>query len=457
MCMIMIMIKFCNNAYLECATTSFMDSNAQRARIDHLLPLGRLVADKMVIRKRHLLDEVPCCVRMLQVTQSDGDHHVVTERLAEFDRLLSTVDAFIQIHEALQCIDAEIRQRSFVKAVSSFETVQPLLQSLRVERPPELAVVKVLRTELCVTRERLLYELGEAWSRLVSWTTPAEGCDDRRQKVSSLGVDLSACKRSQLSQVVLAMSRVNVLPVRLRTLAERVMTHFVEPVVRDHTSLVQTVVEKDRAVIRVTSIPSPAAERIPVPPSEAFQKLEQILSFLHKMLSGITSNDAAEKSVPLVRKIGKLISGRLLDLVYDNCILPALPVGGGGPEMLVLFSSLMAEVRQFHATLHELDLLPDRSGDEDAAESLMERLSVANAKFASIRARELLQRAHEMMTREVLQSVHVSSDSPVGEDVSVEGRSRDLDVFVKSCREQAIGSGLKLPTCQIRYLAVFMQ
>jgi len=397
---------------------------------------------------------------MLQVTQSNADRHVITERLAEFDRLLSTVDAFIQIHVALQCIDNEIRQRSFIKAVSSFETVQPLLQSMRVDEPLELAVVKVLQTELCVTRERLLYELGEAWNQLFVWTLPVESCHDRRQKTSSLSVGLSANRQSQLSQVVLAMSRVNMLPGRIRSLAERIVTHLIEPVVCDHTSLVQTVVEAEQAVVRVNSIPSPAAERIPVPPSDAFQKLEQILSFLHKMMTGIMLHDTAMKSVPLIRKIGKLISGRLFDLVYDKCILPSLPVGSGGPEMLVSLSSVMAEVEQFHTTLDKLSLLPKSSGDEDAThgpESLMDRLSNANAKFASIRAQELLHRAHQLMTQELLQSVRVSCDLPVGEDVSREELSRALDIFVKSCREQASGSGLKLPTCQIRYLSISMQ
>lgn len=393
---------------------------------------------------------------MLQITQSGDDHHMVTGRLAEFDCLLSTIDTFIQIHVALQCIDAEICQRSFIKAVSSFETVQPLMQSLRVERPIELGVVKVLQTEVCVTRERLLYELGETWNQLLLWTLPTESFRDRRQKMSSLSVGLSPSKLSQLSQAVLALSRMNMLPLKIHTLAERIITHFIEPIACDHTSLIQTVMEAELAIIRVNSVPSPAAERIPVPPSDAFQKLEQILSFLHKMLSGITLQDtAAQKLVPLIQKIGKLISGRLFDLLYENCILPALPVGSDGSEVLISFSTVMTDVKQFQASLDKLGLLP--AGDEDEAcgtESLIDRLSNANAKFASVRAQELLHRAHQLMAQELLESVCVSSDAPVGHDVSCEARSRTLDIFVKSCREQASGSGLKLPTCQIRYLAV---
>ena len=398
------------------------------------------------------------CVWTLQLTQSSDDHHVVAARLREFDRLLSAVDAFIQIHVALQSIDEEIRQRSFIKAVSSFETVQPLLQSLTVDDPIEVAVVKVLRTELCVMRERLLYELGEAWSRLVAWTFPADGGLNRRQKTSSLTVGLSASKQLLLSQVVLAMSRVNMLPLRIRTLAEHMLTRFVEPVVCNHTSLVQTVVEVDQAVVSVNSIPSPAAERIPVPPSEAFQKLQQILSFVHKMFAGITLYDIDRKPMPLIQKIGKLISDRLFDLVYDNCILPAMPIANGGAGTSTSFSSLMADTEQFHNTLDELGLLTKLFADGDeicGVESLMDRLNNANAKFASIRAQELLYRARQLMLQELLQSVQVSTDSPVGDDVSCDERSQELDIFVKSCREQAAGSGLKLPTCQIRYHTVF--
>lgn len=383
---------------------------------------------------------------------------MITERLAEFDQLLSTVDAFIQIHVALQSIDTEIRQRSFVKAVTSFDAVQPLLQSVKANHPLELAVIKVLQTELCVTRERLLYELGQAWNQLVFWTLPAEG-QHQQQKTSSLIVNLSADMQTLLSQVVLAMSRVNMLPMRIRTLSEHIMTYFIEPVVCDHTSLVQTVMESEQAIIRINSIPSPATERIPVPPSEAFQKLKEILSFLHKMLSGIILLDTERKPVPLIQKIGKLISDRLFNLVYDNCILPMLPVGSGNTETLASFSSLMAETEQFHDTLDKLGLLSKSSASEEeicSMESLMDRLNNANAKFATVRAQELLHRARELLRQELQQSVHVSADLPVGDDISAEGRSRELDIFVKSCREQAAGSGLKLPSCQIRYLTVFI-
>ena len=395
----------------------------------------------------------------LQLTQSSDGDHVVTEyvrvSLTELDHLLLTVDAFIQIHVILQSIDAEIRQRSFVTAVSSFETVQPLLQSLRAEYPLELAVVKLLQMELSVTRERLLYELGEAWNQLVFWTFPTEGRHDRRQKTSSLSVAVSADKRSQLSQVVLAMSEVNLLTMRIRTFAERIVTHFVEPVVSNHTSLVQTVEEAEQAVVSISSIPSPATEQIPVPPSEAFQKLQQILSFLHKMFTGVTLHDPDAKPMPLLQKIGRLMSDRLFNLLYDNCILPAMPVSTGNPETLMSFSSIMTDTEQFHNTLDELGLLPKFSADGDelcGMESLINRLNNANAKLASIRSQELLYRARQLMRQELQKSIRVSTDLPVGDVTSCEGRSRELDVFVKSCREQAAGSGLKLPTCQIRFV-----
>jgi len=396
------------------------------------------------------------CLWMLQMAQSTDDHHMVREQLAQFDRLLSTVDTLIQIHVALQSIDDEIRQRSFIKAVSSFETAQPLLQSLKVEHPLEQAVVKSLQTELCVTRERLLYELGEAWNQLVFWVLPAESIHNRQQKTSSLSIALSANKQSALSQVVLAMSRVNLLPMRIRTFSERVVTHFIEPVVVDHTSLVQTVVEAEQGVIRVNSIPSPATEQIPVPPSDAFQKLCQILVFLHKMLSGVAVQDSARRQTPLIRKIGKLISGRMFDLVYERSILPALPVGSGNPDTLMSFSTIVAEVEQFHNAVDQLGLLPQLSEDGVYTELLMDRINNASAKFASIRAQELLRQARQLLTQELSQSVHVSASSPISDvTVSCEERSRELDIFVLSCREQATASGLKLPTCQVRYLMIF--
>jgi len=393
----------------------------------------------------------------LQLTQqSCGDRHVVSERLAEFDHLLSTVDAFIQIHVALQGIDAQLRQQQYVMAVSNFETVQPLLQSLRAECSLESAVVKLLRMELCIIRERLLYELGEAWNQLVFWTFPAEGRHDR-QKTSSLSVSVSADKQSLLAQVIVAMSHVNMLQMRIRTFAERVVTHLVEPVACNHTALVQTVHEAEQAIISINSIPSPATEQIPVPPSDAFHKLQQILSFLNSVFAGITVHDSDAKPLPLIQKLGQLISSRLFDLVYDNCILPAMPLSSSNAvtSTSTSFSSVMADTEQFHNALDQLGFLPESSVDGAETcgmESLVDRLNNANAKFASVRSQELLHRARRLMQQELLQSLRVSMDAPIGDDISAEGRSRELDIFVKSCREQATGSGLKLPTCKIRYI-----
>jgi len=389
----------------------------------------------------------------LQLTQqSKGD--MVSERLAEFDHLLSTVDAFIQIHIALQSVDTELRQQEFFTAVSDFETIQPLLQSLKAECLLESAVIKLLQMEVCITRERLLYELGEAWNQLVFWTFPAEGRHDR-QKTSSLSVSVLAAKHSLLSQVILAMSRVSMLQMRIRTFAERIVTHLVEPVACNHTALVQTIYEAEQAIVQVNSVPSPASEQIPVPPSDAFQKLQQILSFLHGMFAGISVHDTDAKPLPLIQKLGQLISSRLFDLVYDNCILPAMPVSCCNAVTLVSFSSIMADTEQFHSALDQMGFLPQSSvnGAETCGmESLVDRLNNANAKFASVRSQELIHRARCLMQQELLQSVHVSMDAPIGDLSSGEGRSRELDIFVKSCREQAAGSGLKLPTCKIRYI-----
>jgi len=253
------------------------------------------------------------------------------------------------------------------------------------------------------------------------------------------------------------MSRVNMLPSRIQTFTKRIVTHLVEPVICDHTAVVQTVTEAEQAVVRISSVPSPATERIPVPPSDAFQKLQQILSFLHQMLCQITLQDAAGQPVPLVQEIGKNISGRLFDLVYENCILPALPTSSGNTDTLMSFSSIMADTEQFHAALDKLGLLPKSSCDEPSRcgrESLMDRLRNANAKLASVRAQQLLRQTHELMLHDFLQSVAVSTNSPIGDDVSCERRSRELDIFVKSCREQVSGCGLKLPACHIRYVAV---
>jgi len=377
----------------------------------------------------------------------------IIDKLSEFDRLLSTVDKFIQIHELLTQIDAQLREQRYLNVVTNLEAIHAVVSTVAMETELEASVMKVLQTEVCIARERLLYELGETWNQLFRWMIPV---DSRRSRPLVASLDV-ARKPSEKSEIVTAMARVNMLNMRIRTFTERVLTHFVEPIVQFRSAVVQVIDEPTHKTLNV-SVVGGVEKTLPVPPADAFQKLEQVLVFLHAALDGISVDSSptgeSQMTKPLMEHFGGLFSAKLFDRVYDSCILPSMPTSEGGAETWASFGAVMADTEKFQSTLSTLGFLPKSSETDDeicSVETLMDRLNNANAKFANVRSQELLRQAHRLMMSELSNSVRVCSERPIGSDRDCSSPAiADLESFVKSCREQAATSGLKLPACQIR-------
>jgi len=66
----------------------------------------------------------------------------------------------------------------------------------------------------------------------------------------------------------------------------------------------------------------------------------------------------------------------------------------------------------------------------------------------TLKAEEILKKAHEFMTQELMNSIQISAEHPLGHPHNEDERDRER--FVQHCREDAGTSHYKLPTCQIR-------
>lgn len=344
-------------------------------------------------------------------------------------------------------MEKSINEFEYLAVLDGLESVYNLLSSSELEEEIDVKVQKVIQTELSIIRERLLYELGEAWNRLVRWIPPSEvRRQARKPQTVTLEFGRDDKQRQLFSTVVMAMLRANMLDSRVKKLSDNLMFYIIEGVVRDHSTLLQIIDEADRCIICVVISPSGVGQaRQVVPPSEAFLKLEQIFTCLHGVLSSVGVSHDEGKAVEvagkdfLVKKLGKLLAKKLFEYVYDECLSLALPPNGTQFEK---YNELVAQTEQFQEFLTKLNFL----SSEDP--SLIDYLNNVNSLFANNKSQEILKRAHELMLQDLFHAAQISSDHPIG---VLRGQEvPKMEEFVKSCKEKMGTANFKLPKCQIR-------
>lgn len=373
----------------------------------------------------------------LQALRSDPSQAALQSKMADLDRRLQIVDRLVQVHEVLQTIAEGVRERYFLRAIEHLEAVNNLIARVRCQEELEHSVRKVLQTEICILREKLLYELGETWSKLLKWT-PSEA-HAPSGKVS-LEVSQAEGHRDLLTTTAQAMSSVGMLDSRIKGLCDRLMVCVVKGVVSDRSTLLQVVDEADTYQLILQSVT--ASPLSPVPPSEAFQKLEQVFLFLHRPLHDIiVKGESGKQAGTLVEKIGENICKKLFECIYNECLSAAIPKTG--IQYWGQYNEIVLLAEKFEDFLQDLDYFTPGGHD-----SLMDHLNNVNNLFANIKSQDLIRRAHEFMTQELMNSVQISMEHPLGNIKGTESEARES--YVRDCKEKSCTQKYKLPTCQVR-------
>ena len=382
--------------------------------------------------------------------KSDDKH--LEDRLKEYDRALTTVDLFIQIHSVVQAIESAIRKRAYLRVLEHMTGLQNLMQKLDVvidlEQAQEREVQKLFSTEMCILREKLLFGLGETWNQMLKWSLPPESRRlANKPRTVTLEVTDVETQKEMLTCTVQAMYEVNMLESRLKTLCDRIIMYFVEPVVVDRNTLLQVIEETEKYICVVLN-PTLGIAKVKVPPMEVFMKLEQIFLFLHKPLHNIIVHEKEKEgkvyAVTLVEKIGGMICKKLFECIYNQCLCHVLPQTSRQFEQ---FNKIVTLTENFQDLLTRLHFLSTEYS------TLMDYLNNVNNLFANIKSQEMLKKAQEFMTQELMMSVEISAEHPLG-FASKGGELHPQEKFVKECKEAAGTTNYKLPTCQIRYCII---
>ena len=280
---------------------------------------------------------------------------------------------------------------------------------------------------------------------MLKWTLPPEKRKDTtRPMTATLVVTDSESDKDVLCSVVQAMHSVNMLDLRIKKLCDHFMRYFVRSVVTDRSTLLQVIDELERCTLCVVINTD---RKLVVPPNEAYQKLEQLFIFLHRPLANIVISEVQPgtgecKQVTLVEKIGQKMNKSLFECIYNECLSHAIPQNSSGSDQWDKYNETVRLTERFQDTLSSLKLM---SADQT---TLMDYLNNVNTLFANIKSQEILKKAHQFMTQELVSSIQISSDHPLGPARTQDDKDREK--FVQDCRDGAGTSNYKLPTCQIR-------
>ena len=145
-------------------------------------------------------------------------------------------------------------------------------------------------------------------------------------------------------------------------------------------------------------------------------------------------------AVTLVEKIGSMICKKLFECIYNQCLCHVLPQSSRQFEQ---FNKIITLTENFQDLLTRLHFLSTEYS------TLMDYLNNVNNLFANIKSQEMLKKAQEFLTQELMMSVEISAEHPLGFS-SKGGEQHPQEQFVKECKEAAGTSNYRLPTCQIR-------
>ena len=365
--------------------------------------------------------------------------------------MLQTADTFLRLHHLFQDLDLQLSRGAFTKVIEGLATVHALLASLEAEQELERNVITVFHTEACILREKSLFEVSEVWKVSFRWTFPSRVRKRTNRAPTTLELCWhSDCIKERLQCAVQAMHTTGMLESRLKTFSEAIVSNFVKIAVSDRSAVIEMSDTTDTYIVHLVTGETLdySSRQTCVPPAEAFQKLEQLFRFLHTALSGIvvTSNNSADNAIlpTLIEQIGDVLTPKLFDCVYTECLSLAVPRCG---RQWDIFCDIMSATERFQATLMMLRFMSPRH------RLLTDYLSNVKVLFTSIKSEGLLRQAHDFVTHDLLMSAPISGDHPLGyagkpEDEATATGERES--FVKTCREEAGTVNYRLPNCRVR-------
>uniref|UniRef100_A0A8C6YP34 Centromere/kinetochore protein zw10 homolog n=1 Tax=Nothoprocta perdicaria TaxID=30464 RepID=A0A8C6YP34_NOTPE len=371
-------------------------------------------AEELVAQVERLAGSIDALrARIESEVQRDLDVAVAefTELKQQLERdtlVLSILKKLQEFDTAIKEYNTALLEKKYVAAAQQLEKARRSLKTLESRKGFELKILKALGTELTVQTQNMLYHLGEEWQKLVVWRLPPS----KGSLESALASELHLCTVPSeeglagppVASVLQAFAVLGELHSKLKTFGQLLLKHILKPLI-SYSSLRPLVEEQSDVVILRFKSEEPNLDN--TSPVEVFEKIKQILEFLHKYLLNVPLegvDDKKECRVILSELLGDIIWEELSDCLIQNCLVNSIPTNSSKLEQYV---EVIKSTEEFEKALKNMQFL---KGDTT---NLLKYARNVNSHFANKKCQDVIVAARKLMTSEIHNTVKISPDSSV--------------------------------------------
>ncbi|XP_025896051.1 centromere/kinetochore protein zw10 homolog [Nothoprocta perdicaria] len=373
-------------------------------------------AEELVAQVERLAGSIDALrARIESEVQRDLDVAVAefTELKQQLERdtlVLSILKKLQEFDTAIKEYNTALLEKKYVAAAQQLEKARRSLKTLESRKGFELKILKALGTELTVQTQNMLYHLGEEWQKLVVWRLPPSKASSSLE--SALASELHLCTVPSeeglagppVASVLQAFAVLGELHSKLKTFGQLLLKHILKPLI-SYSSLRPLVEEQSDVVILRFKSEEPNLDN--TSPVEVFEKIKQILEFLHKYLLNVPLegvDDKKECRVILSELLGDIIWEELSDCLIQNCLVNSIPTNSSKLEQYV---EVIKSTEEFEKALKNMQFL---KGDTT---NLLKYARNVNSHFANKKCQDVIVAARKLMTSEIHNTVKISPDSSV--------------------------------------------
>ncbi|XP_013396329.1 centromere/kinetochore protein zw10 homolog [Lingula anatina] len=341
-----------------------------------------------------------------QLNMSTNEFQELSTRLQETNGILEILDKLVTIHDALQAATQAIESQHFTVAAQNLELVNRELASSSPQWERDLKIFQALQTEYRVQREKLIYTLGDAWSKHVVWVVP-QSQDVKAGQMSMVELRFSQAEVSSsvMKEVIQAMHELHVLETKLKPFGQKCMSLIVKPIVEDARTEVHIQKHSSFKFLQVNRmVGSGSGDRHVATPNEAYDKLETVFKFLNENLLGvqIQVQSAEKQNKRLVAEdLGQYIADDILDHIVKECLSHSIPTSN---KDLDKYKGVISATEGFHKMLVKCAFITTNNS------KLLDYVKNINVLFANKKCQEILERARKLMTSDIHNAIHVPSE-----------------------------------------------
>ena len=312
-----------------------------------------------------------------------------------------------------------------------------------------IEVLTAIKDTCIIQKRKLMSDLSEMWSENVRWTLPKDGADHKTAVKVELMIASDDEVKQDLCQAFEPMWKLGVLPDKLRVFGKRFLRHMVASIIVGGRVVVKVNSGNDQKPSVVITVMTPDKDASAVTLLSVLSSLTGVFVAINEHLLGLElPNDDSSGAVPLMRKLGEIISADCLDLIIQNCLSKTIP---SSARELDSYSDVIVQTETFRDNLVGLQFISAENT------TLMDYVNNVNVLFASKQCQDAFENARSLLTSDIHSMVLIRHDDPLG-DINAKGFGRigskkSLKTNEKdplSCSTKLSTNTFKMPTCNIR-------